>query len=437
LAVLADGADMVDAQTHIRSAKRLEEFAAILHARDIRALFQPVVNIDDGQVVGYEALARGPVGSAFESPDALFGAAAELGRTAELDWTCRAAAFEAVLAHGESQLSGAVPLFLNCEPASFGTACPADLEHVVRAAQKQLHVVMEVTERDIARDPAALLSAVAQARDLYWGIALDDVGAEPHSMAMMPFINPDVIKLDLRLIQGRTTSEVAMIVNAVLAQAERTGATVLAEGIETDRHAEIARAMGATIGQGWLYGRPSTLPRVVASPAKPLRLLGTKNEPATATPFEVIAAHRATTRSAKELLIPMSMHLENKGLGNGEPLVVLGCFQEALHFTAPARLRFARLAERATFVGAVGAGMGSEPALGVRGANLDATDPLRGEWDVIVVGPHFAGALVARDCGDEGPDLERRFDAVITYDRDLVVEAARALLSTLIPAAAV
>jgi EAL domain-containing protein (putative c-di-GMP-specific phosphodiesterase class I) len=420
------------AKTEIRS--RLAEFAAILQARDVRALFQPVVNIGDGQVVGYEALARGPAGSAFESPDALFAAAAELGRTAELDWTCRAAAFEAALAGGESQLSGAVPLFLNCEPTSFGTACPEDLERVVRAAHERLHVVMEVTERDIGRDPAALLSAVASARDLFWSIALDDVGAEPHSMAMMPFINPDVIKLDLRLIQGRATAEVAMIVNAVLAQAERTGATVLAEGVETDRHAQVALAMGATVGQGWLYGRPGPLPLIVPTPARPLRVLGTTNEPATRTPFEIIAAQRATTRSVKELLIPMSMHLENKGLEPAEPVVVLACFQEAAHFTQRARLRYERLAEHASFVGAVGAAMDAAPAVGVHGANLAASDRLRGEWDVIVVGPHFAGALVARDCGDDGPDLDRRFDAVITYDRPLVVEAARALLSTLTPA---
>jgi DICT domain-containing protein len=113
---------------------------------------------------------------------------------------------------------------------------------------------------------------------------------------------------------------------------------------------------------------------------------------------------------------------------------LLACFQEAQHFTERAQARFERLALTASFVGAVGAGLRSVPAVGVRGANLEATDPLRGEWDVIVVGPHFAGALVARDCGDTGPDLQRRFDAVITYDRPLVIEAARALLSTLLPA---
>ena len=213
--------------------------------------------------VGYESLARGPVGSPFESPDALFAAAAIWAdcRTG-LDLSGRGV--HRGTRRWRVAAAGAVPLFLNCEPTSFGTACPRDLEPVVRAAHERLSVVMEVTERDIARDPAALLSAVAQARELSWGIALDDVGAEPHSMAMMPFINPDVVKLDLRLIQGRTTAEVAMIVNAVLAHAERTGATVLAEGIETHRHEEVARAMGATIGQGWLYGRPAPLPSVCA-----------------------------------------------------------------------------------------------------------------------------------------------------------------------------
>jgi len=74
------------------------------------------------------------------------------------------------------------------------------------------------------------------------------------------------------------------------------------------------------------------------------------------------------------------------------------------------------------------------PAPGVRGASLRPDDPLCGEWDVIMIGPHFAGALVARDCGDDGPDADRRFDFVITHDRDLVLRAAQPLLDRLVPA---
>ncbi len=72
----------------------------------------------------------------------------------------------------------------------------------------------------------------------------------------MPLLRPDVIKLDLRLVQRQPDAEIAEIVNAVNTQAERTGAIVLAEGIETDEHLATARALGATLGQGWLFGRP-------------------------------------------------------------------------------------------------------------------------------------------------------------------------------------
>jgi EAL domain-containing protein (putative c-di-GMP-specific phosphodiesterase class I) len=420
-------------QVQPATASDAQDFGQLLDKREIRAVFQPLIGLADGQVVGFESLARGPAGSRFESPAALFTAAGVAQRVPELDWACRAAAFEATIGPDGPRLPATVPLFINCEPTSVRTPCPADLLTIMSAAEQQLHVVMEVTERDIAHDPAGLLSAVARARSLSWGVALDDVGAEPNSLAVMPFVNPDVIKLDLRLIQGRTTSEVARIVNAVLAQAELTGATILAEGIETTRHEEIARAMGATVGQGWLYGRPGPLPEIVDAPDHALRLHVPKPARSSSTPFEIVAAKRTPTRTTKDLLIPMSKHLEEKGLDSAEPPVLLACFQEVRHFTDFARRRFARLAKHAAFVGAVGAGMPVDPAPGVRGGLLHHSDPLRGEWDVIAVGPHFAGALVARDCGDSGPDLMRRFDFVITYDRDLVVEAARSLLTVLAP----
>jgi DICT domain-containing protein len=61
---------------------------------------------------------------------------------------------------------------------------------------------------------------------------------------------------------------------------------------------------------------------------------------------------------------------------------------------------------------------------------------VRDEWDVVVLGPHFSGALLARDLGDLGdlgPDREREFEFVLTYDREVVVRAALALLSRVAP----
>ena len=55
---------------------------------------------------------------------------------------------------------------------------------------------------------------------------------------------------------------------------------------------------------------------------------------------------------------------------------------------------------------------------------------------MIVLTPHFAAALLARDLGDGGPDMERRFEYALTYRRDVVVRAAAALMSRVTPAAA-
>lgn len=419
--------------TGAASATRSEVAQAaerVIDERSVRSVYQPLVHLDSGDVIGYEALARGPAGSPVESPMALFAGAEALGRSVELDWVCRAAAYRGAL---DAQLDPSLTLFVNNEPSALRSPCPPDLLAVVTAAESRLRIISEMTERALAADPAALLAAVGRARDVGWGVALDDVGAEPASLAFMPFVRPDVVKLDLRLVQGHTTAEVARIVNAVLAEAESSGATILAEGIETAEHLAVARSMGATIGQGWLWGRPAPLPRPAAPTSHALPFVGALGTAPTATPYTVVAAQRTTMQTTKRLLMPMSKHLENKGFDAAEPMVMLACFQDAQHFTRRSRSRFTSMAERAAFVAALGVNMPDTPAPGVRGAAFHRNDALLGEWDVVVVGPHFAGALVARDLGDEGPDSERRFDFAITHDRDLVIAAAATLLARIHP----
>jgi len=109
--------------------------------------------------------------------------------------------------------------------------------------------------------------------------------------------------------------------------------------------------------------------------------------------------------------------------------VVLATFQDARHLTPATVHRYSALAAKAAFVGALGADMPAEPATGVRGATLAQGDPVLGEWDVAVIGPHFAGALVSRDLGDDGPDHDRRFSYVLTHDRTLAVQVACALMA--------
>jgi EAL domain-containing protein (putative c-di-GMP-specific phosphodiesterase class I) len=96
----------------------------------IRSVYQPIVDLRSGHTVGYEALARGPRGSALESPTALFAAARAEGRLDELDWTCRAGALAGAMDGG---LRPPAALFVNGEPEVFSTQCPAEHEPVLAA----------------------------------------------------------------------------------------------------------------------------------------------------------------------------------------------------------------------------------------------------------------------------------------------------------------
>jgi len=396
----------------------------VIDARAVTPVFQPLISLATGGLVGYEALSRGPAGTPWESPVALFGAARAAGRDSELDWVCRAAAYRAAL---EAGLGTA--LFVNMEPTAWRTPCPPDLAGVVAEAQRRLHVVTEMTERAIADDPAGLLAAAASCRAAGWGVALDDVGADPMSLALMPFVHPDVVKLDMSLLRSPSDHHTAEVVAAVSAYAEASGATILAEGVETLEHELTARTMGATVAQGWRYGRPGPLPAVAPAGTAALPPVCAPVA-APGTPYDIVAAHRPVVETTKSALMPISRYIE--ALADGGQ-VLLACFQEGRHFGGSTARRFSRIAAASPFVAAFGVGLPSEPAPGVRGAALADDDPLRGEWNVIVVGPHRAVALVARDLGDTGPEPERRFTFATTHNRDLVVAAARSLLRWIAP----
>jgi len=399
------------------------EFDELLDLRELSAEYQPLVDMDSGQPVGYEALARGPAWSEFAAPAELFTHAYRVGRAAELDWVCRAAAISGALAAG---LPRDLPLFLNIEPLSLRTPCPPDLQGVMDAGLRDLTLVVELTERWIAADPAAVLSAAREARAVGVGIALDDVGAEAASLALMPLIRPDVIKLDMSLIQCRPGRAVARVANAVLAEAERTGAAIVAEGVETPRHVATARSMGATLAQGWWYGRPSPLPP--APFPSPIRSIPRLDQPGAdgSTPFDLIGGVRPTRPATRALLRSLSRHLEMQVAGLPEPAVLASSFQYARKFDSRTRQLYERLADRSTTVVALGVGMPHEPAPGVHGTTLGTDDPLVGEWAVIAVGVQSAAALVARQ--RRGEDL---YDFAITHDRDLAIAAADRLLSRL------
>ena len=187
----------------------------------MRSVFQPIVEIDTGRVVAYEALARGPRGP-LERPDELFAAARAAARLAELDQVCRTAALRGALEQG---LTAPLTLFVNVEPEVLdsradGRRCSA----WPRPPPAGCGSSWRSPSGPWPPGRPSCCAPWSASAPMGWGVAVDDVGAEPMSLAFMPLLRPDVVKLDLRLVQERPGPEVAEIMNAVNAYAERTGA---------------------------------------------------------------------------------------------------------------------------------------------------------------------------------------------------------------------
>jgi EAL domain-containing protein (putative c-di-GMP-specific phosphodiesterase class I) len=392
--------------------------------RGIRALYQPVVHLESGEVVAYEALARGPRGSHLESPVELFAAARSGGRLAELDLACRVAAVQGATQGG---LRPPAALFINVEPEVLaGAQDPRIADH----GPSELDIFFEVTERALTLHPAQLLEAVERVREAGFGIALDDVGADRRSLALLPLLRPDIVKLDMTLIHNHPSRLSGEIMNGVCAYAEQTGAAIVAEGVETERHLVAAHSLGASLAQGWMFGRPAPLPAEARVARPPVTLDFAPRIPAS-SPVALVHERHGLRTGRKDVLLSVTRALEAQALELGGHAVIVSTFQHADNFSPATRARYERFGARAGLTVALGIGM-SDPAVpGVRGANLDPDDVLVGEWDVVVLGPHFAGALVARDLGDTGPDRDRRFEFVLTFDRELVTYVAATLIGRL------
>jgi EAL domain-containing protein (putative c-di-GMP-specific phosphodiesterase class I) len=408
-----------------RSRALRDALADVLAEGAVDVGFQPVVDLASRRTVGWEALARGPAGTELERPDHLFAAARAAGRLDELDWLCQRTALQNALAAG---VKGPSVVFLNVEPDTSGFM-PLDLRALYAEATHEMTVAVEITERALTHRPAALLGHVADMRSLGVAVALDDVGTDRDSMAMMSLLAPDVIKLDLALVAGSPDAEVAGVINAVTAQAERSGATIVVERVETDEDALAAGSLGAELAQGWLFGSRGVLDELPQPPARAIvRPLASRSDPRDMTPFARLSAERDVRRASFPLLEAMGRHLEGQARALGHEAVLLAAFQDASRFAAAAE-RYADLAGGVAFVAALGRDMATEPAVGVRGGAIPFGDTLANEWCVTVVSPHFAAALSAHELDEHDAAGNPLYDFVLTYERELAVATAASLMA--------
>lgn len=400
----------------------------IIDQQAIRTEFQPIIHLQTQEVVGFEALSRGPKGSALETPIALLEAANAAGRLGELDWLCRVRAVEQA---ADSGLAPSLAWFVNVEPAGLAIPCPEHLRPTWARARGHIRLVLEIVERDADINVVRIVRASEQARINTWGVALDDVGAQPISLALLPLLQPDIIKLDMSLLNGADPRVSANIITAINAYAEKQGAMILAEGVETREHEELAKAFGAQYGQGYKYGRPGDLPENVPNPWNVVRLTQHLEPVDETNPWELLTAARPSSHAPQAAVQSIADVLEQLAFNASEPGLALICAGDAKRITPEIWERHRGLTETSALTVVLGKGVIPNVRHGYQAVLLPPDSELVAYQAVVVLTVDDAAALIVRECQQNRVHGNECQEYIYTLDRDLVVAASRALINAM------
>ena len=232
---------------------RLQE---ILMAEEITTRFQPVVDLQRGGVLGYEALSRGPVGTAHHNPVNLFEVAAQADLVFELDRHCRRRALQSA-----KDLPPSAKLFLNVFPASMydpdfqGASLIRLLEGLGLGPDR---IVLEISEKYAIENYALFVESLHNFTDMGFSIAVDDIGAGYSGLEKVAHLNPRYLKFDMQLVRDIDASYIRReMARALKAFADKMESTIIAEGIEREGELKTCVELGIQYGQGFLLGRPA------------------------------------------------------------------------------------------------------------------------------------------------------------------------------------
>jgi EAL domain-containing protein (putative c-di-GMP-specific phosphodiesterase class I) len=219
---------------------------------DIGMAFQPIVDMRDLSIFGYEALVRGPDG---QPAAEVFRQVAVDNRLA-FDHLCRARAVETA-----ARLGLDTHLCINFMPEAVFDPVRGlrpTLDNALRAGFRPDQLVLEASEETRLSDPQRFATIMAEYKRQGFRTAVDDFGDGFAGLSFLADFQPDYLKIDIRLIRGidKDRSRKA-IVAAIAGVAADLGSKVIAEGVETSAEMRELREMGIAKMQGYLFSRPT------------------------------------------------------------------------------------------------------------------------------------------------------------------------------------
>ncbi|KQY52001.1 GGDEF domain-containing protein [Lysobacter sp. Root494] len=252
--------EIFDERLHQEALQLLELESDLRHAiqrSEFEPHFQPIVRLDDRQVVGYEALLRWRhPRRGLLLPGTFLGVAEETGSVEQIDWQMFEKTCSAIDVLGEDSAY----ITLNVSPRHFRSPLLAGQMLQLLDAHHLPHdrVRLEVTEGALLDNPEQVRATLEALRDAGVLAALDDFGTGYSSLSYLHRFPLHSLKIDRSFVSALQTGErggSAAVVRAVLAMARTLGMDVIAEGIETDEQRDCLLEIGCELGQGFLFSR--------------------------------------------------------------------------------------------------------------------------------------------------------------------------------------
>lgn len=249
-----------------RDIMLLARLHEIIERRQLTALFQPIMDMQTAEIIGYEGLIRGPSDSPLHSPLNLFKVARSANLTVQVEHLCRRVVLEKF---AELALPG--KLFLNVSPECLlqpAAKHGETLGFIHETGINPDRVIIELTENQPTYDYELLLEAVGHYRQMGFQIAIDDLGEGFSSLRLWSELRPEYVKIDMHFIQGINQDPVKLqFVRSIQEIAKKSGTIVIAEGIETKAELLLIRDLGVQLGQGYHIARPQATPPLAPPPA--------------------------------------------------------------------------------------------------------------------------------------------------------------------------
>ena len=242
--------------THQWDSAAIEKLRQVITDEQIRPVFQPIISLRDGTLLGYEALSRGPKDSELENPETLFAIAGQCGSLWELERLCRTKALGAM-----KEFGAVFRLFLNVNPMvledpKFQKGFTK--EYLLEYGIDPENIIFEITEKNAILNNGEFKKIIQYYKMQHYKIAIDDAGAGYAGLNMISDVQPHYLKLDMNLIRDADKDTVKQaLIKSMQEYSRITGTHLIAEGIETREELQTLIHIGVQFGQGFFIGRPN------------------------------------------------------------------------------------------------------------------------------------------------------------------------------------